>query len=327
MKSIKGRLLTAFLGIIATLAAASLVFFVINWKATEEYQRIIDTMIAEYRLVHNTSVLIDAFNVQIQSIGTDNTIPRQQITNAKTEIVELTMFLDENITDYQSRSNYLGFKSSIDRLVSLIDESLKKAEQGNITDYFTDYNEANKQYGFVRENGTTLIFSQLQYSNEIQDAIRSSYVLSIASSLGGLLVLILGCIFYALHFARKLSLPLRKLTKASEEIAKGNMSLVMDPSVLNDTIEIRSLAHSFQDMTLKLQESQEKLKKKAEESEERAAELAEKLSEIERMNKLMVNREVKMVRLKEEVRDLKSRLGLPDDKETLVKDGTTEDET
>lgn len=313
MRSIRGRLLTAFLGIIATLAIASLVLLFINWRAAEEYRQMLDTMTAEYRLVHNTSVLIDAFNVQIQSIGTDHTIPQQQIQEAKAEISSLTSFLDTNIVDYQSRSNYLGFKSSIDSLVRQIDESLEKAHEGNITDYFSDYNAANKQYGFVRENGTILIFSQLQYSNAIRDKINDSYVWSVILSLSGLTTLILGCIVYVILFARRLSRPLRNLTEASQEIAQGNMELKMDIHMLQDTTEIRTLAHSFQDMALKLKDSQINLRKKAQESEERSVQLAQKLSEIERMNKLMVNRELKMVRLKEEIRDLRGRLGLPEE--------------
>jgi len=313
MKSIKGRLLAAFLSIIATLAIASLVLLFINWRAAEEYRRILDTMTAEYRLVHNTSVLIDAFNVQIQSIGTDHSIPQQQITEAKAEINTLTTFLDTNIVDYQSRSNYLGFKSSIDSLVRQIDESLEKAHEGNITDYFSDYNAANKQYGFVRENGTILIFSQLQYSNEIREKINNSYIWSVILSLGGLSILILGCVMYVMYFARKLSRPLHNLTKASQKLAQGNMELKMDVHMLQDTTEIRTLAQSFQDMALRLKDSQDKLQKKAKESEERSIQLAQKLSEIERMNKLMVNRELKMVRLKEEIRDLRGKLGLPEE--------------
>jgi HAMP domain-containing protein len=308
MKSLKGRLLVAFLGIIAVLTATSLVLFFFNWRAVEEYRFVLDTMVAEYRLVHNTSLLIDAYNVQIQSAGTSDHEAHAQLMDAEQEIASLTRFLDTHISDRQSLSDYIGFKSSIATLVRLIDESLEKAEQGNIENYFDDYNKANKQHEFVRENGTTLIFSQLQYADAIQEKIEERYVWSTIFGLASLFLLVTLCLFFVIQFAQRLTAPLRKLTEASQELAGGNMEISMDSRILQETSEIRTLGNSFLHMAQQLKKSQANLQNKAAESDDRARELAEKLSEIERMNKLMVNRELKMVELKQEITHLRNQL-------------------
>ncbi|MEK7103746.1 MAG: HAMP domain-containing protein [Patescibacteria group bacterium] len=309
MQSIKSRLLWAFVSVIIMLGVASVVFFVINFLAVRQYKQINEVMIAEYRMVHDTSILIDSFNVLVQSAGTSTKeSANNNINAAKADIEELIYFLDENVKDFESRSRYLGFKASVENFVSLIDDSLLRFEKGNIKDYFSDYNEANKQYEFVRENGTALLFSQLKYSSSVQDSINRTYVLSSVIGLLALTSVVFIIIVFILRFAHRLIAPLRDLTFSAQEIAKGNMNFGIDDHTLEQSSEIGTLAKSFREMTVKLKDSQEKLQIKANESAGRAEELAQKLSEIEKINNLMVDRELRMVELKEETKRLKANM-------------------
>jgi signal transduction histidine kinase len=254
MKSIKGRLLWAFLTVIATLSLASLVFIIINFNAVQQYKNISDVMIAEYRMAANAQTLIDAYNVYLQSAGTDATKSKDTLNQAEAEIKELTIFLDQNIQDTQSKSDYIGFKASVDKLITQINDSIKRFEQGSIKDYFSDYNEANKQYGFVRSNGTVLIFSQLKYATSIRDAINQTYLISFTLGVSALVVLILGCIIFVVRFSHKLTAPLIKLTVASEQVANDNTELAIDQNILQQPNELGSLAKSFSTMTVKLRD-------------------------------------------------------------------------
>jgi len=300
MGSIKNRLLGAFLLVIAIFSIASFIFFILNFTAVQQYKSISDNMIAEYRMVDNTTKLIDAYNVYLQSAGTSTTKSKAQIEQAKAEIKELSFFLDTSILNLESKANYLGFNASVTQLIKKVDDSIKTFEQGSIKNYFSDYNEVNKEYGFVRSNGTSLIFSQLKYSTSIQNRINQTYFISITLGLSTLVLLIIGCTIFVIQFASKLTKPLTSLTNASEQLASGKMEVVIDNTLLEQKNELGTLAQSFNTMTLALREKMLQLdqeKKKAEEN----------LHEVERVNALMTGREIKMIELKKEIAELKAK--------------------
>lgn len=141
-------------------------------------------------------------------------------------------------------------------------------------------------------------------------------------------------------FVKQITKPLHLLIGAVIKIREGNL----DSKIENNTIdEIGQLGSAFNEMTSKLKESytilETKIKERTKELEdergslekkvfERTSELEElknhlektieertenlntKLSELEKINKVMVDRELKMIELKKEVINLKSKLGI-----------------
>src|SRR4051812_32040517 len=105
MHTLRGRLITAFFGVIAVLVLAAAVFFAINLRVVGQYRSILDVMTAEYRLVDTMSTLIEAFNRRMQSAGTDSSKAQQDIDSSRKNITDLTGFLDTSIADTQSRSD------------------------------------------------------------------------------------------------------------------------------------------------------------------------------------------------------------------------------
>ena len=149
--------------------------------------------------------------------------------------------------------------------------------------------------------------------------------------------LIIFAVVLTILFTIKLVEPITTLTKTVEKIRGGNFDIKADIKT-ND--EIGQLAQTFNDMTVKLKESysilEEKVKQRTTELEhergsleekviERTGELEnlkinlektvedrtktldEKVSELERLNKLLVGRELKMVELKDELEHLKNK--------------------
>ena len=300
MHTIRGRLLRAFFGVIVALSFASLLFLILNLWVIEQYRSVSETMIAEYQLVDSTFVLIDAFNRRVQSAGAVGVAEREQkrIDDAELRIQELTAFLDTKELDVQSKSDYLGFKAGVEKFTTHINDSLRRFEETSIKDYFSDYNEANKQYGFMRENGTALIFSQLKHAAFIRDQINQTYFISIVLGLGALVVLVILCISFVFRFANRLSTPLRALSVVAEKIAGGDMTATIGDNLLKTRDEIGSLATSYKTMIGKLFENITKLDLSNKEIAESAHALETKNSELERLNKLMVDRELKMIELK-----------------------------
>jgi methyl-accepting chemotaxis protein len=111
-------------------------------------------------------------------------------------------------------------------------------------------------------------------------------------------------------FSRSIVEPLRTLTRATEDVKKGNLDVTIVPSSKD---EIGLLSQAFGLMVGELKRSREEslsysrtIEKKV---EERTRELNDKVEELGRVNRLMVDREIKMVELKKEITDLKQKVG------------------
>ncbi len=316
MYTIRGRLLQSFLGVIAALSLTSLLFLALSFYLTAQYRSISDAMIAEYQLVENTATLIDAFNRRVQSAGAENVAAREQqrIVDAQKSIRELIAILDKQPFDTQSASDYLGFRASVEKFTMHIDESLRRFEVANVKDYFADFNEANKQYGFVRENGTTALFSQLKYTTLIREQIEKTYRASVFFGGIALAVIVAICTIFVLQFSRRLVRPLAALSEVAEKIAAGDTSTGIDSKLFGNTVEIRSLGRSIETMVRRLLENVAKVDSSNKELAESSSILRSQNHELAQLNRLMVGRELKMAELKNEIERLKAASPTKDSK-------------
>lgn len=100
--------------------------------------------------------------------------------------------------------------------------------------------------------------------------------------------------------------PIKSLIIGAREISKGNLSYVITPTNSHD--EIGQLSEVFNTMAQRLSLSYQSLEKQV---KQRTEDLEKKVSELERINKLMINRELKMVELKKEIENLKKPVNFP----------------
>ncbi len=99
-----------------------------------------------------------------------------------------------------------------------------------------------------------------------------------------------------------------KLRDAAIEIGKGNLDTKIEVKTKD---EIGELANAFGQMTGDLKKSRNELEEYSktleEKVKERTKELEVKNTELERMNKLMVGRELRMIELKKEIAALREK--------------------
>jgi len=107
-------------------------------------------------------------------------------------------------------------------------------------------------------------------------------------------------------------IPLRKVSYGLEQVQKGVLDTKIDIKT-ND--EIGEIAHVFNNMTEDLEKSRKTLEEYSKTLEqkvqERTGELNSKVEELQRMNTIMVGRELKMIELKKEIEELKSKINTP----------------
>jgi len=129
------------------------------------------------------------------------------------------------------------------------------------------------------------------------------------SLFSGILVFIIGFfLFYLL--SQNITKSITKLRDAAGKVSQGKLDTKIDVKSSN---EIGQLAKAFSQMINDLKESRAKLEKYSKTLEQkvkvRTKELEEKNIEYERINKLVIGRELIMIELKKEIDKLKKKLG------------------
>ncbi len=127
----------------------------------------------------------------------------------------------------------------------------------------------------------------------------------LTDELGGMnkLVFIFGIVFFVVliylsgHLSRSLLAPIKSLTRVAQEYATGNFDSFVQVSTLD---EVGDLAVTFNMMKSNLEESRKKLL-----DEKKAVEA--KANELEAWQKTAVARELKMVELKNRIKELESK--------------------
>lgn len=140
-------------------------------------------------------------------------------------------------------------------------------------------------------------------TNEIRRAIQQVIVFSAV-----ILVIATGSsVILTVLLVNQFTAPILRLTEAAGEISKGNLDVAVD---IHSDDEIGQLAATFNQMEKDLKQSHEKLQSYNKDLENQVAgrtkQLQEQMEEMQRLQKLTIDRELKMVELKKEIENLKN---------------------
>lgn len=105
------------------------------------------------------------------------------------------------------------------------------------------------------------------------------------------LVVFLMVIILSYTLSRSFSVPLENLSKMADRLSRGDLNVKTE--IIKSNNEVGRLSRTFNQMTHNLSNSQKKLK--------------EKIKETEKINRLMIGREIKMMELKKEINNLKNK--------------------
>ncbi len=126
-----------------------------------------------------------------------------------------------------------------------------------------------------------------------------------------IITILVGCVvgLFGYFVGRTITAPIRQLREQISKIKTGNFD---SKASVKTNDEFGEMANSFSDMALKLKEIyenlEEKVNQKTNELSTKVGELVKKQADLERINKMMVDRELKMIELKKEIAKLKTRL-------------------
>jgi signal transduction histidine kinase/HAMP domain-containing protein len=256
-KSIRIRLLSAFLLIIAVLTISEGFFIAINFRIIRQYEKLEETLVSEYQIIDDTSKMIESFKL---FIGYPNDSEKMtQLIKDKNSLIALLAALDTEIIDPDSRAVYLGLKNTINNIIAEIHLGMSNATGESYVGIMSHYENARRLNAFVKDNSSELILLQLAYAKSLE--VRLDRVQSMSELLTILMFILvtLGCVVYALRFSKKLIKPLTILTKVAKDIEGGNLKAIVNKETLSGDDEVSSLANSFNTMVFSLRQSIEKL--------------------------------------------------------------------
>lgn len=263
---IKKKLLSSFFIVITTLLIACVFFVAVVYTILTKYAKLTDNMIMEYRIIGQTSSLIDSFNKRIKSPYDSTEVAN--FNNIYFEDKQLISNLKKVIIDRNSRIVFNGLENNINDIFYDIENGVNSLTKGDYLDAISEYDNANHKAEFVKENVNSLLLSELEYASKLQ--VEIDKIKTVSTILASLLVIfvIAGCIIYVLRFSKKLVTPISNLTKLTKEIENGDYKATVNADLLKGDDEVASLANSFNNMISsiksyikKLQEYNEEIKK------------------------------------------------------------------
>jgi methyl-accepting chemotaxis protein len=272
---------------------------------------------------NNSTLFFDDLDNQIKT----STAASQNILN----IIQQIDPGNTNTTVYNISQKKYTVEPQNTEVAALLDEStLEKYIQENVLNQINTFDFDNFQAFLSDSNGEIFpIKIQLRFYNNLgiiigyaeefttgkvrinfiqqkNDQLFRSYVLF---SVITFIVTLAASIVVMIFLMRFVIInPLKKITYGLEQVKKGSLNVKID---IKNKDEIGDIASVFNSMTEDLEKSRKALEEYSKTLEqkvqERTGELNSKVEELERMNKLMIDRELMMVKLKNEIEELKKQ--------------------
>ena len=256
---IRGRLL-AFLGIaVVFIVAMEIMAQRATYRVAEEYESRLD----HYHLVHRMRVALNTFRQDADRFLRD---PSSMPVERLYEAISALSALDHSLSPLEDLSVDAGFEVratgyGLDAYFPLAGRSFSLRSAGR-SDYYADFARAERIAGYVDMYLSRLLSVLMRDDEESFRAFtRKSKAVSNAILLGMIAagILLLGYVYIV---ANSITKPIRKLAKASEKLARGEMDV--DPVQVKSRDEVGVLAESFHVMSASIRAYIEGLKEKAE---------------------------------------------------------------
>lgn len=223
---------------------------------------------------------------QLKNSLSSNTISNTTENNASINIPEATNIVIENMPVILQLADAIIDETNTNNSEKAV--SMYK----NIDSLFNVTNDAVSSLSIASENLVQQgLANILMIQQKLQIVFATVFIITLVVNL-----------YISLTVAMSISTSISNISAATIAVSEGNLSTRI-PILSND--EIGKLAITFNSMTTKLQDTYKDLEKRV---EDRTSELQIKLKEVEEINKLMVNRELKMAKLKEEIEELKKQV-------------------
>ncbi len=305
MKSIRSKLFSSYLFVIIAMIIPLAYFFFTQNIITNKYAEAINNMLVLESVPDDVNNLIGVYRKLF--VDADNENLSREYVEYVSELGKTHDILNTTITNEDSRISYQGLQNLVTQIINETDDGIESARGGDLTKAAARYDSAIKKSYYLEENTAGLVLKELGVMNEFQEKMINNRKTTVIFSIALFITTSIGCLLLASLYSKEIISPVIELSDLSLEISKGNFDIEISQDLVNRKDETGTLSLSFQSMLLKLRSQITELNKSNIQIKKAQEILAQKNKQLERFNKLVVDRELKMTELKEEIMDLKKQ--------------------
>ena len=247
-KSIKARLMTAFIVVIVSLVAINIFSIYKSYSNNKKYTLLIDNTIKEGRLKEISTAMVDLTGNYLTN---NNQKDLDEINNSWKEIEEICNYLDNTIESDQSISSYKILKNLIINTKIDCNNAIIYSQKSETAVKASDsYNSASKKVQYVESTDGELLSNEVDYMKTVQEEIDKSFSINLIAAVVLLLVIVIACLGYSIVFSSGISKRLVRLKEIAQEIANGDLTDSDKKSEVNKNTkdELNVLEDTFMDM-------------------------------------------------------------------------------
>jgi len=304
--NIRQKILFSLIGIILLMFLALGSIFVFHTVSVREYRAVSNNLILENQLSEKIIDLVDIYNSLVIAPSSSERLAAYR--EARNAIEEIFAELDASLLNPDSRVAFNGLRRICESILADTDAGLSHLQYGNTREALDLYNDALYKRGFVTENTTSLLLTEIRHLNEIQAQIERHYNEQLFAVGLWIFILLSGASIYSFVFARRITSPIKTLSKASKKVSEGDYTFHISDEITSRKDEVGLLARTFNSMIENLNQKITQVKKANEAALIAKNHLEDRNAELERFNKIVIGREVKMVELKRQVQTLEERI-------------------
>lgn len=304
--SLQGRIISSFIGIILLFVAVLGSIFIFQTSSISEYRNITQKLILQNSLTSDVYELMALYSSMAEAPSVGSRV--ELYIQKEKELLKTLSALDSTIVSKSDQVTYRGLKNIITGIIN----DLKLAREGLVKNDIVlaskYYNQAVIKRSYVEPNTTTLFLQQIEQLDQLQISIDHNYKEQLILTSLIIISILFSAILYALKFSQKITGPIKILSTTAERVAQGNYLSKIPNDLLQDKYEVGKLANSFKTMLDKLNSKINEAEKNNKRILETTKDLEEQNTELEKFNSMVINRELKMIELKERIVELESQL-------------------
>ncbi|PIN78654.1 hypothetical protein COV14_02450 [Candidatus Woesearchaeota archaeon CG10_big_fil_rev_8_21_14_0_10_33_12] len=306
LNSIRFKLLFSFIIVIIVLSLQTVYLAKVHFQIVEQYKEASDNLILENKFTEYVPEFIQSY---YNLINTPNSQERlYKYNQLHNEIEETFSKLDNAIISEDSKITYRGLKNYIMNIINSGDEGVKDIQAGRLIESIRVYENMINKQSFLIENTGNLILKDISYAEELQKKIEQTHKNTINLMLILIFFITSGCVLFVLFFAKKITDPIINLSKIATRISEGNLKLNVSKNLLEKKDEIGTLSNSFDTMLKRINAEIESQKKISNDLVKSRKDLENRNEELEKFNRMVIGRELKMVELKKKIKELEEKL-------------------
>lgn len=308
INSIRTKIVAVLLSVVFAMALLVVVVVLANNSFVSQFQQINNNIVYEQQLQDTIQQsVLDFYNDYKMN-------DYSKFDKDIDKISELENILDQKVpnSSKEVQAAYKGVKNSQGKVLQII-QSIRtgKSNSADIESITAAFNEATEKFEFVKQNTVDLILAETKHLSTVTQQIQKTHDLSvIVISIAGSLIVIITLVI-SIIFANNIAKPITELTKTAKSIADGNLSINLEKSLISRDDEIGILSNSFNYMVDNLKNKIHQLEISEQNISKKNEEISQNIDTLNRMNKLMIGREMAMIEIKRENEELKTKLGLP----------------